>query len=1398
MGDNDERNEINDYFGEESVDDFDENGFDPTKEAFFSDLMEGEEEIAFEGYELVEHAISLINSRYFDDAVEVLRQAIGVYSQINRDTEIEAINQKISEIYLIKEQEFRKRKEQEELTSEILVEQKLVEIKEEKKEKLESEQEGLEINLENTAKELIEQGNQLIIIEEFDEALDKFDQAIKINEELKNDSEIEKIFKLIEECYNKKAIFLRKARKEGEMEETLEETEQEMLLREKEARQLKLKDFELQKKLEREMSEKAYDLMGKGTELANNKDYDMAIKAYEEAAALFEELKWDYERHKVIETIEKFKQDKEKLVVLREKIKAMEEVKIPQVSREHELLEDERETQKVLEAEALVKKRQELEKQKEEDAKFEELISSMVDKAEKIAREYESAMRVAIREGSVIEKCPYPEVIDIYMEIREKLIEKGWRKHLEPYDNQIKIYHEKLEKDKVLREVEAQKIQKQKDIEDIHKIKEEESIDEEIIKKKELEKQKEENAKFEELISSMVNQAEKIARTYESALKIAIREKTSLPDCPYPDIIEIYSGVREKLIEKGWKSHLEPYNNQIKIYRDKLEKDKNLREVEIQKTKRQQAIEDMHRIKEIEPPISKEAIIKGVEKQKSEAKEISIDQEVDDLLDKIQKMDREYTNSIKKGKFIMCPYPEIIQMYDNIIKILIDNGRLQEATAYKNSIRLYNEKLEKDKKLRAIEAQKAEKAKKVITPQVSKQETEDLKRQKIRELEEKKKEEDNMLNVAMTLIDDAEKFVKKYELALKTDILNQISPYDSAISAYKEARKIFQKIGWVDEANRLIETIKFYKDKKVKDEKLRALELKRIEEAEMKPVILEEVKPSKKDLERERQVIEMEQEKLDQNKIKDEALQMIDKAEKLAKDYEQNIMNGILNFKCPYEEIINKYREAKKKFEDIGWNEEARRLLNSIQFYKEKSEKDQKLRALESKKVEDREQELQKQKAFEKEMQAQEAEKLKQKREALAIEREQKKSFESLREKAFLLMDRAKRELIQENFDEAIHLYVESERIFKEIEWHEGVNMVKDSVVLINKKKEKLLEKRKKEEEERAKQLEIESQLEDKLTKIQETSAQEKEQKRKELIESQERKKQERALSEEAYNLLEQGTKLLDQKKFKEANEKYIAARDLFEKIEWTREVSQINNELLLKVKREEDIHNKLLSLRKQKAEERKEFEGLFKEAEARPKEVKKKEKFEEIDKQIMKDLDKAGVLIDELKYNEAIFSLRELIKVLEQVGRDEEIEKINAQISSIVSDSKVPIITLRDLGKDENIEQFTIAYRALDKAITSLSNNRYMKAISELSEANFNLKETKIGEKFIREINSKIDTCRSKLGGKQRTVAPVETRLEKESLSDDEEEKLKARIAARRAERAKRVADLLKNKRSE
>jgi len=78
-----------------------------------NDFKNGEEEeIAREAYELVKEALSLIQDDlifkqdyYYDRAIEALRDAIGLYSQINRFAEIKALNEKISELYNLKESE---------------------------------------------------------------------------------------------------------------------------------------------------------------------------------------------------------------------------------------------------------------------------------------------------------------------------------------------------------------------------------------------------------------------------------------------------------------------------------------------------------------------------------------------------------------------------------------------------------------------------------------------------------------------------------------------------------------------------------------------------------------------------------------------------------------------------------------------------------------------------------------------------------------------------------------------------------------------------------------------------------------------------------------------------------------------------------------------------------------------------------------------------------------------------------------------------------------------------------------------------------------------------------------------------------------------------------------------
>ena len=134
---------------------FDDEELELTKDAFFSDLMGMEEEIAAEAYELVEHAINLIQTQYYDDSVEILRQAIGLYTQINRAEEIEAINDKISEVYILKERAFRELEVQPEKVD-IVEEKQKFSRKAKKKKPLESKK-SLEENVSTKYKNLKKQ-----------------------------------------------------------------------------------------------------------------------------------------------------------------------------------------------------------------------------------------------------------------------------------------------------------------------------------------------------------------------------------------------------------------------------------------------------------------------------------------------------------------------------------------------------------------------------------------------------------------------------------------------------------------------------------------------------------------------------------------------------------------------------------------------------------------------------------------------------------------------------------------------------------------------------------------------------------------------------------------------------------------------------------------------------------------------------------------------------------------------------------------------------------------------------------------------------------------------------------------------------------------------------------------
>ena len=1488
----------------ESNKEFDEFETDPTKEAFFSDMGDIEEDIASEAIELVRHALSLIESRFYDDSIEILRQAIGLYAQINKLAEVNALNSKISEIYLLKEKTFREREL--ETDKEIEAAQGVAIL-----------EHGDGEESYKDADSLIIKAIELVNNKQFDAALDVYDDAIIILKSLRRSPDVEKVNELIEDCYNRKADFLRKQKILTSEGTTTSQQEPKGEMSELELKAQKIRAFEDAKRKENEKSNQAYELIGKATELKNVRQYDEALKLLEASISLFEEINWINEVKKIKSMFKQVEIEKERFLLELQRTKAREQQELETKTQLEAQLIERASSEELIKQQAQAEKLREQAEKKQGETKFQNEISEMVDYAEKLVREYDLSMKKGIKKGKLVEECIYPKVIKIYEEVKQKVNEKGWKAQIGIYNNQISHYHTLFEKDKKLRQIESQKLQKQKDMDEIQIIKKDtlvtnvnedrltqlkeqrkreaeielfreniensvkraekmareydsyfkkavkagnlkfdskypeiikifteardsvlekgwkedaiiysghikkyselfdkekrvreietkkdeekriydnfqkvqrEDFDAEKVKQLEAQKIKEYDEKnFQEEVDNLVNKAERMARDYEVALKKALKKGKLIEESPYLEVIEIYTNIRKKILEKGWAEQGLIYTNQIKIYQEKLEKDKKLREIEYKKAVKQVEFEIAQKGLKIEEAVGADVdkLKKLEELTKHDTEEERLEREIDEIVDKAEKKVREYELAIKKKQFDKeCPYLEIVEIYKKIREKVYARGWKDESEIYGNQVKLYQERFEKDKRLRELEAEKIRKQVEFEESLKTIKKTKPLRYQEIGALDSKDKETEEITKQAMNLIDEAENKVRSYELSLKKDILIYESPYEQAILNYENAQKLFQKIGWKEEAHRLKGTINFYKDKKIKDENLRVLEQQKLEASKQKI----KIEPKEEVFVHERRIIDFEKLRVAKSKESEEILNRINRAERLAQEYEIKKKDGILNIESPFEEIINIYKKAKLEFKRIGWTEQANQLENSLNHYQDKSNADKRLRTLEAQKSAKQEGQIKKRKIEAKLAKEAEEELLRLKIQALEVKRKSAMEYESKKKQAFNFMDLAKKELKQNNFEKAVSYYKESEKIFAEINWLEGTKMIKESINVIKLKKERIEREAKLIEAKKVEKLKLTAQIEEQISKAKDLHDLQQDQRRREILAIQEEKEREREISEKAYGFLEEGTKLKERRKFEEAYEKYIIARDMFKKIGWEHEVSRINNDLLFILKKEMKQTEKLKAYQKKKVEEKRELEELLKDADEKQKEldkIRKEEKFKQREKLIQKERDLANDIIKTLRYNEGILALRKVIKKIENTNLDILIKELNKQIEVLENASQVPIITKVDLDRDENLDKFKLAYQALDKAQISLSSNSFMRAITELNEAIFNLKETKIGIRFISTIEDKINTYKKELDIK-KTPEP------KVKASKVESSDIREKITARRAERRRKIKKLM------
>jgi len=1360
----------------------------------------------------------------------LVEETAAISTQIRKYEELLKKEKKIIELELEKqkkEQEFKelqKVKPEQVEAKKIFGKKRAEELKRKKEEEAELRkqvdeivQEAERIAREHEAnfKKAIREGN-LDIESRYPEVIELYIKAKKIATErnwaddvIALSTQIRKYEDLLEKEKKIIELELEKQKKEREFKE-MQKIEPEQVEAKKMLEKKRAEELQRQKEEEAELRKQVDEIVQEAEKLAREHEinfkkaikegnldieskYPEVIDLYKRARNIAFEKGWVDETAAFSTQVRKYEEllAKEKKIIELE----LEKQKKEQEFKELQKVEPEKiEAQKLLEK----KKAEELRKKKEEEAELRKQVDEIVQEAERIAREHEADFKKAIKEGNLDIESKYPRVIELYNEAREIAFKRGWTKEVAAFDTQIRKFEDLLEKEKKIIDLELEKQKKEQEFQELQKVEPEKIEAQKLLEKEkaeELRRKKEEEAELRRQVDEIIQEAEKIAREYEANFKKAIKEGNLDIESKYPEVIELYEKAKNIASERRWMDDVAAFSTQIRKYEDLMEKEKKIIDLEFEKQKKDLEFEELKKYKdedfEKQKILEKQKKLEEIERLKREEEEF--ERQIDDIVDSAEKMAREYEKQIKAGNFeVQCPYLELAEVYTDLYAKVKAKGWTGEAELYAKQAQLYRQKFYNDKRLREIEMEKLKRHQEFMEAIKSSKEKmvkipgEDI------QLKAMKDEKSDLWEKAINLIDKAEKLVSEYELLMKKEMLTRESPYEQAIELYKEAHKLFKQAGSLDDAKKIFETIKFYKEKKVKDDKLRELEQRRVEEGEKEELVILDVASTR--IERKAPKILDKERKVEEKALSEEIFSLLDEAESLANIYKQEIKSkGILNVNCPYERVIKLYKQAQEKFKEIGWMEQASKLNNSIQFYKEKLDLDKKLRLLEEEKLRKQEEEMIKQQIRVKISEELENEMKLQREKALELKQKEMLEYESKKEQAFNLIDLAKEKLEKNQFDEAIRYYNESKEIFAEISWAEGIRMINESIRIIKTKKEEYEREIKKLEEKEIERMHFEEQLEKEIQKVEELEKIQQEIQKEELLTIQELKKKEKEISEEAYKLIEEGAKLREIKQFDRARESFLKAREKFKEIGWKHEMSRIDNDILPILKREKEEEERLRILKQKMLEEKEQLESLLKEAESQQKIIKlskKEEKRKKREEYIHKELEKVNAIIRELKYNKAVLKLKEILELSRKMKREDFIKEINEQIVDLKTKSQVPIITVEDVEK-EHSEKIELAYIALDNAQISISKNKLLKAITELNEATYNLRETSLNEKYIPVIEEKINELKSKLGKTIKAGFPKEEKEVKAKVLEQDE--LRAKIAARRRERRKKIQELLK-----
>jgi hypothetical protein len=396
-----------------------------------------------------------------------------------------------------------------------------------------------------------------------------------------------------------------------------------------------------------------------------------------------------------------------------------------------------------------------------------------------------------------------------------------------------------------------------------------------------------------------------MAREYERNLKY----KDFSKPCVYEDVIKIYKQAKEKLQSVGWNDQAETLAASILHYRNKLEQDTRLRELEkakqVEKEKEKLELLQIVKMQKMKKERGRDLKQKELYEEELQEKQIKI------LMDKgFQLMDQ------AKLKFRNNQFDESIKLYEESKEIFEEINYTRGINLVSDSlISIQNEKKvyearikevqETEEKEREMKREMEEKYKELLEEEKLKQ------KEKLAMLADKKEKEKKLAEKAYKLIDTATNLVMKEK-------------FDDAYAQYMEARQIFIDLGWKNEVIKLDDENLYYLKQK-RDEveerekrlKKLSLEKKREEELILESEKLQAELEKSSTAELRRKLLEKEQAKTKAKSREEETYQALDDVNELINRNRFNSAARIL-------------RRIYSEFIKSGWEKEAQKINSKL------------------------------------------------------------------------------------------------------------------------------------------------------------------------------------------------------------------------------------------------------------------------------------------------------------------------------------------------------------------------------------------------------------------------------------------------------------------------------------